>query len=332
MREEYLWDRSGEPDPEIQRLEEVLGRLRPPDPPQWRASSKVHGNSPQARWRAAMAAAVALMFTASWLVSRPLRAGWKVARVEGTPLIGASPVRTTGQLAVGEALVTDAASRAKIDVGNIGEVELDPNSRLRLVRAHRSDHRLALDHGTLHAIIWAPPRLFSVETPAAVAVDLGCAYTLKVDRSGTTTLHVTTGWVAFEHDGRESWVPAGAECVSRAGAPPGTPYFVDALETFRSALAAFDSDSNEQALAQVLSSARQRDALTLWHLLPKTSGAARAQVYDRMAELEAPPAGVTRGGVLGGDRRMLDLWWDTLQLGDSSWWRMWKGPSPFAAK
>jgi hypothetical protein len=28
MNEEYLWDKSGEPDPEIQELEETLGSLR----------------------------------------------------------------------------------------------------------------------------------------------------------------------------------------------------------------------------------------------------------------------------------------------------------------
>ena len=28
MRDDYLWDRSGEPDPEIQQLEEILGTLR----------------------------------------------------------------------------------------------------------------------------------------------------------------------------------------------------------------------------------------------------------------------------------------------------------------
>jgi hypothetical protein len=28
MKEEYLWDKSGEPDPEIQELEEILGSLR----------------------------------------------------------------------------------------------------------------------------------------------------------------------------------------------------------------------------------------------------------------------------------------------------------------
>jgi len=258
--------------------------------------------------------------------------GWKVARVEGVPLAGSSPVRTTGRLAVGEALVTDGGSRARLDVGEIGEVELEPNSRLRLVRAHRSDHRLALDRGTLHAMIVAPPRWFSVETPAAVAVDFGCAYTLTVEDSGTTTLHVTMGWVGFEQDGHESWVPAGAECITRTGKQPGTPYFVDAADAFRAALARLDFEHDHAALDAVLSLARPRDALTLWHLLPKTTGAAQERVYDRMAELAPLPAGVTREGVLNGDRQMLDRWWDVLGYGDSSFWRIWKGPSPFATK
>lgn len=337
MRDDYLWDRSGEPDPEIQRLEDTLGRLRAPEPPrEWRPQPKIRAipvsSAWDVRWRGAMAAGIALVLGASWLVSRPVRMGWRVARVEGAPLVGSSPIRATGRLAVGEVLVTDGGSRARLDVGEIGEIELEPNSRLRLVRAQRSDHRVALDRGTLHAMIWAPPRLFSVETPAAVAVDFGCAYTLTVEDSGTTTLHVTMGWVGFEQDGRESWVPAGAECITRAGRQPGTPYFVDSSDAFRAALARLDFEHDYAALDAVLARARPRDALTLWHLLPKTGGAAQARVYDRLADLAPPPAGVTRQGVLNGDRRMLDLWWDVLGFGDSSWWRIWKGPSPFVAK
>jgi hypothetical protein len=35
----------------------------------------------------------------------------------------------------------------------------------------------------------------------------------------------------------------------------------------------------------------------------------RGAVYDRLAQLAPPPVGVTREGAVGGDRRMLDLWW-----------------------
>ena len=333
MPDDYLWDRSGSPDREIERLEEVMGRLRSNRPaPDWSAVPKVRAMPPRPFWRpwqAAIAASVILILGASWLVTRPLRTGWKVASLAGAPQVESSPVQDTGRLAVGEWLTTDARSRARIDVGDIGEVEVEPNSRLRLLRAHASDHRLALARGTLHAMIWAPPRLFSVETPSAVAVDLGCSYTLSVDNAGTTTLHVTMGWVGFAQDGHESWVPAGAECVMRCGSAPGTPYFVDATEAFRAALARFDSTHDPASLDAVLSAAVPRDAMTLWHLLPKLRGADQTRVFDRLAALVPPPSDVTRAGISQNNQPMLDKWWDELGLGDSSFWRIWKGPSPF---
>jgi ferric-dicitrate binding protein FerR (iron transport regulator) len=333
MRDEYLWDRSGEPDPEIQQLEEVLGRLRSQQSaPHWSEKSRVRTMPEPGRWGGAIAAGVVLVIAASWLVSRPFQTAWKVARVAGTPTVGSHMIYATGQLTVGQALVTDSNSRAKLGVWNIGEVELAPNSRLRLLRADKTDQRLALDRGTLHASIWAPPRLFSVETPAAVAVDLGCEYTLHVDSSGATTLHVIMGWVGFNQNGHESWVPAGAECVMRRGTQPGTPYFVDASGAFRTALDRFDFEHDPSALDGILPAARPRDALTLWHLLPKLHGAAQALVYERMAALAPPPAGVTRQGILADDRQMFDRWWDELNFGDSSLWRIWKGPSPFQTK
>jgi hypothetical protein len=40
MNEGYLWDRSGEPEPEVARLEQLLGRLRRPEPALKRAKSE----------------------------------------------------------------------------------------------------------------------------------------------------------------------------------------------------------------------------------------------------------------------------------------------------
>ena len=178
-----------------EHVEDVLGRLRSKQPPtEWPVLSNVR-TMPGRAWLSrirrpgAIAAAVTLVVGASWLASRPIESGWTVARMEGAPTINAKIMRATGQLAVGQWLITDHASRAKIDVGEIGEVELEPDSRLRLVRARQTDHRLALARGTMRAMIWAPPRLFSVETPSAVAVDLGCTYTLEVDKAGISFLY-----------------------------------------------------------------------------------------------------------------------------------------------
>lgn len=344
MNDSYLWDGSGEPDPEVQRLESLLGAFRHNRPAPEFSLREEKGSRvwwfPH-RWWLAAAAVVVVVLTGTWYTLRGTHASWEVARLAGAPRVGSKPIGDTARLSVGQWLETDHASRAKIDVGAIGEVEIGPDTRVRLAQARSTEHRLALARGTLHATIWAAPRLFFVDTPSAVAVDLGCRYTLQVGSSGAGLIRVTYGWVAFESQGQESFIPAGAMCATRPGLGPGTPYFEDASETFRTALAQLDLNSNEApegtkvraaALDVILAESRPRDALTLWHLLVRISNAERARVYDRLAELVPPPAGVTREGILSGapetQRGMRDLWWNALGLGDTSWWRMWKRPAP----
>lgn len=252
------------------------------------------------------------------LYQRESRPFWEVARINGAPTIGSAPIAETGRLAVGQWLETDNSSRAQIDVGSIGSVEIDPNTRVRLVETKATEHRLELARGRMSAHIWAPPRLFFVDTPSAVAADLGCAYTLEVDDAGAGLLHVTSGWVALQLKDRESMVPAGATCATRPGIGPGTPYFDDASELLRQALAKFDFEtegpgwSKIPSLDLILIEARPRDTLTLWHLLERVEANDRERVYDRMAALAPPPEGVTREGVLQLDEQMLQLWKDKL--------------------
>jgi len=179
-----------------------------------------------------------------------------------------------------------------------------------------------LRKGEIRARFWAPPKQFFVETPSAMATDMGCAYTLKVDENGASLLHVSHGWVSFDLGGRESFVPEGASCMTRPGVGPGTPYYEDASEALRAALERFDfSAGGASALAIVLAEARRRDALTLWHLLGRTTDADRGNVYDRLASLVEVPEGVTREAVVAGDKRVLQLWWDELGLAEAAWWR-----------
>ena len=249
-----------------------------------------------------------------WLRPFQTKAGgqWNVARLGGSPRIDSQTMGDASKLGVGQWLETDATSRANIEVATIGSVEIDPNSRVRLLETNAEEHRLELQRGRLSARISAPPKLFFVNTPSGVAEDLGCAYTLEVDDAGNSILHVTLGWVALQLTDRESAVPAGAACAMKRGFGPGTPYFEDATQTFRGSLSKFDfaGSANEKsaALAAVLSEARPRDAMTLWYLLLRADRSDRAIVYDRLSALVSPPQDVTRDGVLNLDPQMLERW------------------------
>jgi hypothetical protein len=273
--------------------------------------------------RIIIATMLVLLVGGSWLYLRSRKPSWEVASLSGSPKVGSDQIEKTGRLAVGEWLETDASSRAVINVGMIGQVQVEPNTRIRLLRARLTDHRLDLARGKMHATIWAPPRLFFVKTTAALAIDLGCEYTLQVEDDGAGLLHVTAGYVALESPGRESVVPAGALCAMRPGIGPGTPYSEDASPALRDALSMYDFENGgAEELEIVFREARFADTFTLWHLLIRVEPAQRPRVYDRMIELIPPPAGVTREGVLHGDRKMLDKWAETFGLG-YSWWKYW---------
>ena len=270
----------------------------------------------------AIAAAILLVAGAGFfLLRRPhveQISGWRVARLVGAPRIGSESINDQGRLRIGQWLETDSSSRAKLDVANIGNVEIDPNTRVRLLQSNNSEHRLELERGRLRALISAPPKLFFVNTPSGVAEDLGCAYTLEVDDDGNSHLRVTLGWVALQLRDRESVVPAGAACVTRPGIGPGTPYFEDSSESFRASLSRFDfpadQSSQRSALEIILREARPRDAMTLFYLLSPVQGNERARVYDRLAALVAPPDGVTRDGMLNLNPQMMGLWKSKLGL------------------
>jgi hypothetical protein len=307
---------------DLARLRQQVSRLPLPPEPDWDAPRRLAVHAPRG-WRVAAAAAAFLaLFAGGWLV----RDAWQVETLTGAPTLRG--LAFGDRLGLGGTLATDDRSRARLRVAGLGQVELEPGSELRRVLGRGSERRLALDHGTLHAQIIAPPRQFVVETRAAVATDLGCAYTLDVSRDGSGRLSVTSGRVAFTDRGHESFVPAGAWCPLGPDGV-GVPRRDYASDAFLAALATYDRQPQKpSALDTLLAHAEALDALTLWHLLPRVVGEDRARVAARIAALIEVPADVPMQHVLALDRSALDAWWEALGMGGAAEWRAWKSRHP----
>jgi hypothetical protein len=310
MSDEYLWDRSEPADPEVERLERLLEPLRYRGPRARRAPY------------AALAAAAALALAAAGLFrfapEGAAASAWQVARVEGAARLGNRAAAVAMAVRPGEVLRTASDGQLELSDDDLGRIDLGPDSELRAGGAGR----VALGRGRLHAFIWAPPRRFVLDTPSARAVDLGCEYTIEVNPAGDGVLRVSMGWVAFQAGGRESFIPAGARCVTRKRGGPGIPFYEDAPTELTAALGRLEA-GDAAAVAQLLAAARPRDGITLWHLLTRVPTARRAEVYDRFAELVAVPPGM-RSGVLAGDPAAIDRCWNALGLENTDWWRGWE--------
>jgi hypothetical protein len=323
MSDEYLWDGSGAPDAEVERLEKLLGRFRATAAaPEFQLSAAATsplrtGSRWPGWWRAA---AVFALLLGGILLMRAVtgRAAWTIAGLEGSPRIEGRAAERNETWKIGQWLETGAASRVQLRVDGLGELEVGPNARLELLQASVTQQQIRLVRGTIRAAVTAPPYVFLVRTPGAYAMDMGCAYTLQVTDAGVSILRVTVGWVDLQHGFRQSLVPAGAAAESRPGIGPGAPYFEDSSERFREALETVNFDvENPQARADaltiLLAEARPRDAFTLLNLFRRVDAEDRGRLYDRLAVLLPPPVGVTRQTAVDGDD--MSAWWDKLGLG-----------------
>ncbi|HXF95117.1 MAG TPA: zf-HC2 domain-containing protein [Gemmatimonadales bacterium] len=306
---------------EVAGLRSVLGAvarlpraIEPPRDlfPEIHAAIRTHGPTAlRGGW--AVAAAVALVIAWQFVELAP-RNAWRVVALAGTPRIGTVVVSGQGALRVGDWLETDAVSRARIAVGRIGQVDVHPRTRVRLLDARAAAHRLALARGTIEARVDAPPRLFLVETPAGTAIDLGCAYTLEVDSLGNGALAVTAGWVEFSWRERRSIVPLGFTALTRPGVGPGIPWAADAPAELREALHRLDFEGGgAEAVRSALAAARPEDAVSVWHLVTRVERRLRPVVVERLAHLVPPPEGVTRDALVAADSSALERYWSGIR-------------------
>jgi len=279
-----------------------------------RIGSARPGRAWQQRWYWVPLAAAAVLAAVILIGRRSNTSIWDVTSLAGRPVIGARPFAASARMRVGDWLQTDDSSRALIDVGGIGEVQVEPGSRVQLVAARPDDHRLSLARGAIDAKVDAEPRLFYVETPAGTAIDLGCAYTLETDSLGNGLLHVTAGDVEFQTGSRSARVPFGALVATRPTIGPGIPYVQDAPAPLIRALRdfAFETGGKARAVRTAITLARAQDALSLWHLLQRVDPPLRGAVYDRLAALVPPPPGVKRAAALRLESRVLEGYWTTI--------------------
>jgi hypothetical protein len=316
MNNDYLWDRSGPPDPEIERLEQALA------PHRYRHRADfVQRAQTRARTWLSVAASMILVAVAAWQVRMPVsvQTNWQIAGLEGEALVDSRAAALSTALRSGQVVRTGRAARITLESDETGRISLGPESELIAA----GNRRVELRRGLLHAFIWAVPLAFEVETPSARAIDLGCEYTVQVDENGNGLLRVTFGWVAFLHRDQESFIPEGAACRTRQRGGPGIPFYEEAPESFRRSLAAYEQ-GEQGALAGVLAGARPEDGLTLWHLLTRAAEREQPAVFDRFAQLVELPPEVTREGVLRRDAVMIDRCWDALGLENTGWWRGWQ--------
>jgi hypothetical protein len=290
MSDDYLWDRSGPADPDVERLEALLAPLRH-DAPLDELRQKRRGR--RGAWivlgiGVAAAAAIAIFVALPGERPSACRGGKGFAFTgEGGDVSCGGSQLANGVLPVGGQLDTGSHA-ASLTIADIGIAELGSHTRVRLERTDEQRHQLALDRGHMHAKVNAPPRLFAVSIPNASVVDLGCEYTIDIDDTGAGAISVRIGSVELAApDGALVVAPAGTRTTLLAGRRPGLPVGHSANPQVRTAVDNYEH-GDPRAVDALLAAAEDKDAITLV-ALAAVDDAHRATVLARLVDLSPPP-------------------------------------------
>jgi len=309
--DDYLWDRSGPADPEVQRLEELLAPLahdRPLDELRLRKKRRTPWLIGGAVVIAA-AAAIVLYLRAPSRGACDGEAGYAFTARGGT--VGCADEQVArGVLPVGGVLDTGSAS-AELAIANIGTAELAANTRVRLDRSEANQRQqLHLERGRMHARVTAPPRIFAITTPSTGVTDLGCEYTIEIDANGKGWIEVQSGKVELETAAHALIVaPAGTRARMREHRAPSVPVAASASAELLAAVTSWEQGSSD-ALPKLLAAAGSGDAITLANLAVLVDDD-RALVLERLAVLSPPPTGVTVPRAVAEPAR-LEQWRDNI--------------------
>ncbi len=336
---DYLWDRSGPVDPDVEALERQLKPLAfdPHTHP-----LEISADSPAAR------AALTTAPRRAVRQLRPLRIVFGTLAAAAVLAVGlnvwhnwrldwqpnrAWTINSGGVLAMGAPLRV-GSSTATIDIARLGELAAAPGTELELTSTTRTRHRVAMTRGSINVRVWAPPGRVAVQTPAGDVVDLGCIFALSVDDAGVAHLSVRAGWVELENAFGSRAVPAGASASMSADREPQVPVYDDAREVFKTAVRALEAapgHADADALRIVTTEARAKDALTLL-LLADVDGMpapARRDMLNALATFHAAPSADAISRILNGDRNLLWTWYATLPLPPmKNWWANWRDVFP----
>lgn len=339
--DDYLYGARGTVDPEVERLEALLGRYahrgtRPLRP------MRVLPRQRRSRWPAAIAAMLLLglggLYTWSqyrlhWPEHRP----WAVASQTGEVRIDGRPLAEGATLAPGAELRTGVDGAVLVDVARIGRLALGPDARIRLDATGAGRHRVEWLGGRLWARVWAPPGQFGVGIAGVEALDLGCEFVVDGAAGGDARLTVRSGWVQIGAGDVDVLVPEGATVALPRGAAPGTPHALDASAGFVAALRSIDARDGNVApdgdeVRALVAMARPRDAISLVSLLQRHPSLARGVLFEATHALLPEAGPVSREAVLSRASNALEPWWRALPYPRMKrWWLHWRDALPAAA-
>lgn len=215
---------------------------------------------------------------------------WQVQKLKGNPTLSDKPLSALDSIREGEWIITDDSSEAMIKIDGIGDILIEPKTKLKILKNEDGENKVYLEYGTINTNLSNSVKSiapFAVQTANGIIRDTkGGSYTFTMNEKGDGMIFVKDGIVNFVSNGKESVIPSGKVCIVQALNGPGVPFSVNTSPQFKNAIMHFDENSGDlSAINSVISTSGNQDLVSLINLMPRVSPEVQNVIYQRVQTL-----------------------------------------------
>jgi len=224
---------------------------------------------------------------------------WQVEKIKGNPTLSDKPLSSVDSIKEGEWIITDDSSEAVIKIEGIGDIYIEPKSKIKIMKNEQGENNVYLEYGTINTNLTKPSGNnipFEVETVNGIVRDTkGGSYTFTMNDKGEGMIFVKDGIVNVVSNGREvnvvsngreSVIPSGKVCIVQAVNGPGVPFGFNTSPQFKNAIMYYDENSGDlNAINNVIANSTSQDLVSLINLMPRVSPEVQNVIYSRVQSI-----------------------------------------------
>lgn len=238
---------------------------------------------------------------------------WDIQCLDGYTIINGK-ISPSGKLEQGETLSADKTSHITLHIPDVGRLEMSPGSSIELEKAKDGDNIVKVNYGTVKVVGTVTMPSFKIKLSSSSIIDKAGTFSVSVDQNQNANITVENGFVEINRKDYDVFVKEGFVCKVNDNYRPGTPIRIDEPDSLKREIERFDYfNGGDASVEKIISEAKDSDMLTLLSMIPFASKQQREILFQAVVNYFPPPLGVTRLGIVSGDKEMLYKWWEDVE-------------------
>jgi hypothetical protein len=238
---------------------------------------------------------------------------WKFNLTNGVAFVNQTKVDRTN-LYPGDNIILNDSSHAKITLPGEFEIDLYSNSKLRILDARATINQIEMVDGSINFKTVSNESNFILKHGPIKLNERSGIYSYTTDEFGNVKVDVKNGIVDFITPRGNFSLANDYSVFISDNFRVSIPVHKEASPKFLSEINRLNVAVNDiAALSSLMLETKQTDVLTLIRILELVTSDKRELVFQKIRNMFPPPAGVTKNGILEGNKRMLEKWWSEIE-------------------